>query len=277
MSKPNFKVIMALMESYLVFRQADWGVLSLPNDRVKLPEKEWNLNKAKTCVRIMERLAKKKDMQTADWVEFCSFLYEEELVEEKLYNSSLFNRSHSLLNLIRAMRSYVILMIQDELASFKITDIAKHATALTTKEDYLMQFFDTHIKVNDPKYKELAETDFNSFVNSVVNTKQRKRSLCKGLFNTLHIPVPNANNNLMSPPADMPEVAAAAAEVKKAPTFASVVANSTFKKPTPPAPRKNPDRKAKTNKRSLFDLETSPEAAPQSASQRQTSRPKNGH
>ncbi len=37
MSKPNFKVIMALMESYLAYRQNEWGMTLLENGKITPP------------------------------------------------------------------------------------------------------------------------------------------------------------------------------------------------------------------------------------------------
>ena len=258
---------MALMESYLVYRQKDWGMTSLPNDKVTLPENQWNLNKAKTCVHIMENLAKKKNLRAADdWVEFCQFLYEEEMRELDTFNKAWpFNRSHTLLDLIRAMRAYVILMIKDEITDCKITDITKLANTLTVKEDYLTQFFDTHIKLNDPKYKELGETDFNSFVNSVNNPdkdKQRKRTLCKSLFNTLHVPVPYARDIGLLSPNDVTVKAAAPIATGKS----AFVPNSMFnKKGPPPAPRKS-QRSKGAKRRMQFEFEEAPQSLKQSKS-----------
>ncbi len=101
--------------------------------KLPLPASEWILNKAKTCVRMIEKLdtlTKTKDLQTSHWVEYCNFLYEEEQKEEALFNKWPWpiNRNHTLLDLIRAIRTYVISTIDKESTEIKVADITILAT-----------------------------------------------------------------------------------------------------------------------------------------------------
>ena len=222
MPKPNPKVVIALLESYLTMRKSGWSVEELPNGKLKLPEPDsLQGTKIAICHKLLKKISSVKSMD--DWIKFAYDLHGHEKSQKALYNSQYFGINHVLLDVLRAIRCYVINTMssesefktcvealkalqvtheQDVLRLSKFTDghnpnelpeskielenTNKQLKSLELKGDYLNEYFTRQIVPYDVKYAELKEADFDAFITSVKDSN-RPGTLCKKVLDSMNV------------------------------------------------------------------------------------------
>jgi hypothetical protein len=237
MPKPNIKVVIALFESYLAIRKADWNLEELDNGNVTLPEpSSWEGKKVAVCNELLLEMFKlnptPKKNEMEDWVHLVHELYDHELKQQALFKGQWLGKQHVLLDVIRAMRAYIITCLKteekfkkyeiglkelqkthevdvdrlekhpeghnpNELVSSKIElgRTNKALESIKVSDGFLNDFFIDQIVPNDPAYKTLKEPDINTFVKNVEEGK-RSGILCKKVVESMKkVMQPHANND----------------------------------------------------------------------------------
>lgn len=221
MPNPDARVLLALAEAYLVERKSTWGIEVLENGKLKLPTNDkWVEDKIDALNKVLQQIVKTEQNSINHWIALAFHIHAEEMNENAKVGITTLN--HMLLDLFRAMRSYIINSIKDEKgytnkwkalkldqtthedtilrldkftenhdqnerdqATMELENTNKQLDSLRVDSNYLTQYFNNVIATGE-KYKELQETDIKSFFENA-QKDLRSAELCKKLMETKNI------------------------------------------------------------------------------------------
>lgn len=208
MSKPNRRIVVALLEVYLDIRSNKWNLQLTDDKTLIVPNDSGIQDKLNSITRILHALPNRKIKNdpvryVPKWMEFLKVLQAE---AENACNNGVFQQQSQ--QTMWAIRSYIFSALQDEAAydmrladltkkEVKTADEALELRALTfdnNQKQYLTQFFNDVIKPYNQRSKTLQEDTVDEFKYNALNNVKRPLKWVKALQKAHPKPVAVAVN-----------------------------------------------------------------------------------
>lgn len=206
MSKPELKIVVALLEGYISQRyESDWKLKETEDQKTTLPTNEKVQKKIDSLVHLLHALpsaeSKKRGNQkereaARRWIHFLKVLHEEELVQSKVGYWKDF-----LAQTMKAVRSYILEALNDNAHFIKMkaelaakiesaqtpddkANAQKALDALNFEPGFLKTYFDKNMVGYDAKTIALKETTLEDFKANALDETKRPTTYVSRLLRT---------------------------------------------------------------------------------------------